>query len=269
MKATQTYGQSYCGYDNIVVNHPDHCNKKYDCGPVPDYFPNTPLGDTTFYICNNEPTDKIFKRLECNQKPIPEYRPSFEVCRKTVDMNDLPPHPKIVQVDHCADLKNEFTPCKGDGLGYLRRVVLENELRCVNERLTKSGKLFTPNKLPNKEPHDFNLNVSEHKLGPHGVCDPFGVNPCVNYGYKEEKCGPYGLMLVGEKERMRSDFLPIGPRRCDQKNRCEMIWDNISKRHYKVAIPAYTKPDNNYKPIENEGYPVKCPPVCKYDYDCI
>ena len=30
-----------------------------------------------------------------------------------------------------------------------------------------------------------------------------------------------------------------------------------------------TKPDNQYKPIEFEAFPVVHPPVCKYDYTCI
>ena len=28
----------------------------------------------------------------------------------------------------CDDLQNEFTPCKGDGLGYLKRVLVDSEL---------------------------------------------------------------------------------------------------------------------------------------------
>ena len=64
-------------------------------------------------------------------------------------------------------------------------------------------------------------------------------------------------------------FLPIGPTRCDNLNNCEMIWDNLSKRHYIDNRPNYIKPDNQYKPIEFEGFPVTEPPVCKYDYTCI
>ena len=48
-----------------------------------------------------------------------------------------------------------------------------------------------------------------------------------------------------------------------------MIWDNISKRQYRDSKPNYIKPDNQYKPREFEGYPVPCPPVCKYDYYCV
>ena len=286
MSCGKTYGVTFCGFDNMGYDHhPDY--PKVDlskCCPKPCYFPETPLGDTNMYICNQEDTEKIFRRLECGQRVIPEYRPGFEICRQQVDLNEQElVHPTINMLNPCDDLQNEFTPCKGDGLGYLKRVLVDSELKCMNQYLSKvhETSAFKPKKIPNKNTHHTYVSVANQNLGPHQVCEPLSINHCVNYTENAyEKCPPYGLMHVGEHEKpidhritVENDgpgmFLPIGPTRCDELNRCEMIWDNISKRQYKDSRPNYIKPDNGYRPREFEGHPVPCPPVCKYDYTCI
>jgi hypothetical protein len=283
MSCDKTYGVTFCGFDNMNYNHPDY--PKVDlskCCPKTDYFPETPSMDTNLYICNHDDTEKIFRRLECGQKVIPEYRPSFDICRQQVDLNEII-HPHIGMLDPCKEHENEFTPCKGDGLGFLKRVLIDSELKCMNQYLSKvhETSAFKPKKIPNVNIHDKYVSVAGSNLGPHQVCGPLSINHCVNYKDKAlEKCPPYGLMHVGEHEKpidhritVKNDgpgmFLPIGPTRCDEGNRCEMIWDNISKRQYIDSRPNYIKPDNQYQPLAFEGHTVPCPPVCKYDYTCI
>ena len=53
MSCDKTYGVTFCGFDNMGYDHPDY--PKVDlskCCPTPCYFPETPLGDTNMYICN-------------------------------------------------------------------------------------------------------------------------------------------------------------------------------------------------------------------------
>jgi hypothetical protein len=285
MSCTKTYGVSFHGYDNYTYDHPDYPKLSNEqCGPN-NYFPTPPLGDTGLYICNQEDTTKIFKRLHCGQKVIPEYRPGFEICRNQVNKNTVQ-HPQIDMINPCNDLQNSFTPCKGDGLGYLKRVLVDSELKNMNQYLSRvhETSVFVPKKLPTNPNHQTYYSVAKDNLGPHGVCGPLTINKCTNYPYKKE-CEPHGLISLGEGEKPTnrqittdaSDayyFLSIGPKRCEfdglqSQNHCEMTWDNVTKRHYKVAIPNYIKPDNQYKPQEYTGYPVPCPPVCKYDYTCI
>ena len=117
MSCDQTYGVNFCGFDDIIFKHPD-CPKRdlSKCCPPHNYFPETPLGDTNFYICNQIDNEKIFRRLQCGQKVIPEYRPGFEVCREQINLNDGNiEHPHINMINPCDDLQNPFTPCKGDG----------------------------------------------------------------------------------------------------------------------------------------------------------
>ena len=65
MACNKTYGVSFCGFDNYTYDHPDytfhpaHPNNNCKC-EVPNYFPETSIGDNNFYICNQEVTDKIF-----------------------------------------------------------------------------------------------------------------------------------------------------------------------------------------------------------------
>ena len=287
MSCDKTYGVSFCGSDNYTYNHPNytshpaHPNNNCKC-EVPNYFPETKIGDNNFYICNQEVTDKIFNRLHCGQQVIPEQRPGFEVCRQPVDLNDGLTHPQIDMIDPCKDHDNEFTPCKGDGLGYLKRILVDSELKCMNQYLSKvhETSTFRPTKIPNSNTHGTYVSVANDNLGPHGVCGAVTINKCTEYPYKPDNCPPDGLMNIGEHEkpinrRISAEkdgaymFLPIGPTRCDNMDRCEMIWDNVTKRHYKDSVPNYIKPDDGYQPREFEGYPVPCPPVCKYDYTCI
>ena len=283
MSCDKTYGVTFCGFDNMNINHPD-CPKRdmSECCKPQNYFPETPLGDTNLYYCNHDDTEKIFRRLECGQTVIPEYRPGFEVCRQQVDLNNQLTHPDIKMLDPCNDLQNPFTPCKGDGLGYLKRVLVDSELKCMNQYLSKvhETSAFKPKKIPNTPHHYTYLSVSDMNLGPRQVCEPLTINPCITYPDNTEKCDPYGLIHIGEKEKHIDRFitteehgpgmfLPIGPTRCDELNQCEMVWDNVTKRHHKDSIPNYMNTDNTYKPREFQGHPVLCPPVCKYDYTCI
>ena len=284
MKCEKVHGQLYCGYDNIIMDDKLICRKPGIYDDVPDYFPEEPDFDNTIFICNNLKRDninkKIFERKKCNQKVIPDYRPNFKVCNKYYNANNsrenpdvnLLTHPVIKQVPHCdGHYPGEVNLCKRDGLGYLKRVVLENELRCVNEYLSKTSKNFPGKYLLTSNTDPKNLPVSCLNLGPKSICDPFGmdVGGCINFQNIDEKCGPHGLMHVGENEKLKCDFLPIGPRRCDQKNRCEMIWDNVSKRQYINNKPAYVKPDDLYKPTFKKDYAPTCPPHKKYNYTCI
>jgi hypothetical protein len=286
MSCDKTYGVSFCGFDNYTYNHPDytnhpaHPNNGCKC-EVTNYFPESKIGDTGFYVCDQEVTDKIFKRLHCGQEVLPEYRPGFEVCRQPVNLNGNMSHPRIDMIDPCSDPMNSFTPCKGDGLGYLKRILVDSELKCMNQYLSKvhETSAFKPSKIPNIATHGTYVSVAGEGLGPHGVCGPVTINKCIEYPYKKEECGPYGLLQTGEGEkpinrRITADegahmFLPLGPTRCDELNRCEMTWDNNTKRHYKDARPNYVKQEGGYAPLAFEGHPVSCPPVCKYDYTCI
>ena len=282
MSCDHTYGVQFCGYDNLTFKHPDYPKLDPTECCKPGCFPPDKIGDTQFYICNGEVTDKIFRRLHCGQQPIPEYRPSFEVCRQQVDKNTVT-HPQINMIDPCSDPQNTFTPCKGDGLGYLERILVDSELKCMNQYHSRvhETSAFKPTKIPNSGEHYLHGNVNDYNPGPHAVCGRMSINKCVKYPDVTEQCGPYGLLQIGEKEkpiqhRITAEkdgahmFLPIGPTRCDELNRCEMTWDNNTKRHFKDSIPNYINTNNNnYQPQAFEGHPVPCPPVCKYDYTCI
>ena len=275
-----TYGVSFCGFDNVKFNHPNYpkINMGECCKPQ-NYFPETPVGDTNLYICNQDDTEKIFRRLECGQEVKPEYRPGFEVCRQQIDLNEQLTHPNIKMINPYNDLHNPFTPCKGDGLGYLERVLVDSELKCMNQYLSKvhETSAFKPKKLPNTATHNTYLSVANMNLGPRQVCEPLTINPCVTYPDNTDETEPYGLINIGELEKPINRFvtskidgpgmfLPIGPTRCDELNRQEMVWDNVTKRHHKDSIPNYMQSENQYRPREFEGHPVLGPPVCKYDY---
>lgn len=282
MSCDKTYGVTFCGYDNININHPD-CPKinMNDCCKVESYFPESSMGDTKLYIQKDEDREKIFRRLECGQTVIPEYRPGFEICHQQVDLNNQLTHPNITMINPCDDLKNTFTPCKGDGLGYLKRVLVDSELKCMNQYLSKvhETSAFKPQKIPNTSQHNTYLSVANMNLGPNQICEPLTINPCISYPDNTEKCPPYQLLkdinqrpinrFIDSETDGAGMFLPIGPTRCNEEKQCEMVWDNVTRRHYINATPNYMKPDNQYKPQEFEGYPVSCPPVCKYDYTCI
>ena len=144
-------------------------------------------------------------------------------------------------------------------LGYLKRILVDSELKCMNQYLSKvhETSVFRPTKIPNSNTHGTYASVANDNLGPHSVCGPVTINKCTNYPYQPDNCTPNGLLNTGEGEKPierrisgKADgahmFLPIGPTRCDEMNRCEMIWDNVTKRHYKDSIPNYVKPDNEY-----------------------
>ena len=90
------------------------------------------------------------------------------------------------------------------------------------------------------------------------------INKCVKFPPVD--CNHCSLLELGEHERHKEDFLPIGPRRCTQE--CEDVWNNISKRHYKTAIPACIKGKLEPLPLSKEHARWECPPACKYDYKC-
>ena len=91
--------------------------------------------------------------------------------RKAPNVNLLT-HPVIEQIPHCdGHYPEEFNLCKRDGLGYLRRVVLENELRCVNEYLSKTGKNFPGKHLLTSNTDPKNTSVHHLKFGPKTICD--------------------------------------------------------------------------------------------------
>ena len=137
MKCEKIHGQLYCGYDNIIIDDKYNCRKPGIYGDVPDYFPQEPNFDNTIFICNNLKRDdinkKIFERKKCNQKLIPDYRPSFKVCNRYYNANnsrenpneDLLTHPEIKQVPHC------------DG-----NVPVEEDSRSIKERRNISSNGF-------------------------------------------------------------------------------------------------------------------------------
>ena len=49
MQCEKVYGQLYCGYDNILMDDNETCNKEGIYGDIPDYFPEEPKFDDRMY----------------------------------------------------------------------------------------------------------------------------------------------------------------------------------------------------------------------------
>lgn len=223
-------------------------------------------------ICNfkkqNQQNKDIFTRNfpDIKIKPIESYRPEFDICHKSINLNKNNTRLKqnlTNKITNFQNIKTNFIPGKGIGIEYLRNIDIDSELKCVNHKNTlcprkkylpnincnsnkknpycelykkphknKIPKTYCDNKLQKKNSNQ--INVRDYNLinMNYNVCKFTMQNnkKCLinNISRNCDPILPFKQPVLFQYDRTCSNSLRVGPTK--KFHKCENLWNNLTRR---------------------------------------
>lgn len=241
-------------YDHVDVVQTGSCSKRVKA-PKIDYFPKDSILN-----CDKNNSSRACPIMFCNINYENEMNQNIynrNLFRKRE--NILFPR-ETFQTNTYNYIKDEtkYNDISLKDNNYFKNIDDESELININEKLSRCSRKEYQPKHDNFKRLESNITMQKIHTLPHPLSNTdsseeknrYPINKCFKFINKDfcpnhSKCEDPNKPLVdfqeySDEREQDNILLPLGPKRCDYVP-CELPWNNVTKRHYKVSKPIKFK----------------------------